>query len=115
MHLPEDDIPGRFCPWYALSDIPERTPQAPGVYQLRRRAGLISYPRGKSAMVQYGHAGNMRAALVKIASAHAPHTDLEALFCRHQRVEDERAAEALHAELRTRFVRRFGADPIGLR
>ncbi|HJU24581.1 MAG TPA: hypothetical protein VJ891_18925 [Casimicrobiaceae bacterium] len=39
-----------FGRWLALDDA---APEGPGLLQARRKAGLIDYPTGKSAMVYY--------------------------------------------------------------
>ena len=95
----------RFCPWYALADAAAHAPGAPGVLQLRLVDGLLDYPRGKSAMVHYAHADDVRAAAVALAASHANRT----LLCRH--VELEHAA-AFHAKVRDEFIRRFGSPPV---
>jgi hypothetical protein len=104
----------RFCRWYPLAAAAAHAPAAEGVLQLRVATGLIDYPRGKSAMVAYVHAPDVRAAAVALAARHAG----EALLCRHLESEaDERgeldavAAAAAYERLRGEFVRRFGAAP----
>src|SRR5262245_36119061 len=72
-------IPVRFCPWYPLADAAAHTPAAEGVLQLRVAEGLLEYPQGKSAMVHYEHAKDVRAAATVLAARHAG----EALLCRH--------------------------------
>jgi hypothetical protein len=94
----------RFEPWYPLVEAGSNAPAGPGVYQLRIRTGLLSYPTGKSAMVHYAAAPNLVAAITAYASAH-PDADL---LCRHQAAPDP---VALYTQLLTRFVTRFGAEP----
>jgi hypothetical protein len=98
----------RFGPWYPLARARDRAPAAEGVLQLRLAAGLIDYPRGKSAMVHYAHAADVRAAAVAWADAHGA----DGILCRHL-VEDDGATApaALCARLVEDFVRRFGAPP----
>jgi hypothetical protein len=97
----------RFGPWYPLAEARDLAPAAEGVLQLRLAAGLIDYPRGKSAMVHYGHATNVRAAAVAWANAHGT----AGIVCRHLIEQDAAAPAALYAKLREEFVRRFGTEP----
>jgi hypothetical protein len=97
----------RFGPWYPLADARDLAPAAEGVLQLRLAAGLLDYPRGKSAMVHYAHAGDVRAAAAAWAASHGA----DGIVCRHL-IEDGGAAPAvLYARLLDEFVRRFGASP----
>ncbi|MEZ4403960.1 MAG: hypothetical protein R3B06_28305 [Kofleriaceae bacterium] len=98
-----------FGRWYPLADAATHAPGAPGVLQVRVRVGLIDYPRGKSAMVHYQAAADLRAAAVAIARAH-PDADW---LCRHLRVHagDAAAAAALAARLMRDFTGRFGRPP----
>jgi hypothetical protein len=84
-------------------------PSEEGVLQVRLATGLIDYPRGKSAMVHYEHAPDVRAAATALASEHAG----EDLLCRHLEIEGAEGvdAEAFHAKVRDEFVRRFGSAP----
>jgi hypothetical protein len=97
----------RFGPWYPLADARDLAPAAEGVLQLRLAAGLIDYPRGKSAMVHYRHADDVRAAAVAWADAHGA----DGIVCRHLIEHDATTPAALYAKLREEFVRRFGAEP----
>ena len=95
-------MPVTFCPWYPLAEAADRAPAAEGVLQLRVREGLLDYPRGKSAMVHYEHARDVRAAAIALGARHAG----EPLLCRHAEGDT-----ALFAKLHGEFVRRFGAPP----
>jgi hypothetical protein len=99
----------RFCPWYPLAEAAQHAPAAEGVLQLRLVEGLLDYPTGKSAMVHYEHAGDVRAAATALAAAHpaAP------LLCRHLEIEGTEDVDlaAFHAKVREEFVRRFGSPP----
>ena len=100
----------RFGPWYPLAEARDHAPAAEGVWQLRLASGLLDYPRGKSAMVHYGHAADVRAAAVAWAEAHGS----EGILCRHLiEIEAGAAADlaAFCARLFEEFVRRFGASP----
>ncbi|MBL0217864.1 MAG: hypothetical protein IPQ07_28795 [Myxococcales bacterium] len=98
----------RFCPWYPLASAGEHAPGEPGILQLRLGSGLCEYPRGKSAMVHYAHAPDVRAAALALGALH-PGPDL---VCRHL-IEIEEATDlgTFHAKLRDEFVRRFGTPP----
>ena len=100
----------KFGPWYPLAEAGDHAPAAEGVLQLRLAAGLLDYPRGKSAMVWYGHAPDVRAAALTLARAPSPYG---ALVCRHL-IEIDEATNfgAFCAKLRGDFVRRFGAHPV---
>ena len=99
----------RFCPWYPLADAAAHAPAAPGVLQLRVAEGLLDYPHGKSAMVHYEHADDVRAAATRLGAQHAG----QALLCRHLEIEPGDAVDlaAFHAKVRDEFVRRFGSPP----
>jgi len=98
----------RFGPWYPLAEAGDLAPAAEGVLQLRLASGLLDYPRGKSAMVHYAHAGDVRAA----ASAWARTHGAAGIVCRHL-IEIDAATDlmAFYARLSDDFVRRFGAPP----
>lgn len=99
----------RFGRWYPLAEAALQTPGDEGVLQVRVAEGLIDYPTGKSAMVLYAHAPNLRAVAVALASQHAG----RALWCRHLDLEGERDVDlaAFHGKLLAEFVRRFGRAP----
>ncbi len=100
----------RFVPWYALADAAERAPASPGMFQVRVRAGLIDYPRGKSAMIHYGFGEDVRAAAAAFSAAH-PGVDW---LCRHAEDISPREIgdpEALCRRYIEQFRARFGAPP----
>ncbi len=98
----------RFCPWYPLAEAGDRSPAASGVLQLRLASGLLDYPRGKSAMVYYAYASDVRAAATAWAVAHGA----GGVVCRHLiEIDDATDLPAFHARLADEFVRRFGAAP----
>jgi len=78
------------------------------VLQLRLAAGLVDYPRGKSAMVWYQHARELRTAARALAVRFAG----KDLMCRHL-IEVDAAVDlaAFCAKLREDFERRFGSVP----
>ncbi len=99
----------RFGLWYPLASAGDHAPPGPGILQLRLATGLLDYPRGKSAMVHYAHAPDLRAAALALAAAHAG----EGLVCRHL-IEIDGATDlgTFYAKLRDEFVRRFGTPPV---
>ena len=99
----------RFGPWYPLAEAANHAPAAEGVLQLRLVSGLLDYPTGKSAMVHYEHAADLRASATALATAH-PRL---ALLCRHLEIEGGEHVDlaAFHAKVREEFVRRFGSPP----
>lgn len=106
-----EDARGRFCPWYALADIAERAPTMPGVYQIKRLRGLLSYPGGKSAMLRYGHGAQLAHTLAQVAADLADHPQAHLLVCRHQIADDAAAAERLFRTVLDQFTARFGSPP----
>jgi hypothetical protein len=97
----------RFCPWYPLAEAGDRTPQEANVIQVRLAHGLHDYPRGKSAMVWYEHAGDAREAASRLAITCAGRD----LLCRHLIEVDTADLAEFCAKLRAEFVRRFGSVP----
>jgi hypothetical protein len=99
----------RFCPWYPLAAAAQCAPDGEGILQVRVKDGLLEYPTGKSAMVHYECAGNVRAAATALASAHSDSD----LLCRHLELEAGETVDldAFHAKVREEFVRRFGVAP----
>jgi hypothetical protein len=95
----------RFCPWYPLADAAARVPAGEGVLQLRVVEGLVDYPRGKSAMVRYVYAADLKAAAARLAAGG------ETLLCRHLEAEAGARPAEVHAKLHAEFVRRFGSAP----
>jgi hypothetical protein len=97
----------QFGPWYPLAEARDRAPAAEGVWQLRIAAGLLDYPRGKSAMVHYAHAPDVRAAAIAWADRGA-----DGILCRHLiDIDGDTDLVAFYARLVDEFTRRFGAPP----
>lgn len=76
---------------------------------MRLASGLRDYPTGKSAMVHYEHALDVRAAATAVSQAHVG----EELLCRHLEIEagEPVDAKAFHAKVCEEFERRFGSAP----
>ena len=102
----------KFCPWYPLAEAAAHAPAGEGVLQIRIADGLIEYPRGKSAMVHYEHASDVRAAAIAFQAM--PHA-IE-LLARHLEIEPGETVSygEIHGKLHAEFVRRFGAPPGGV-
>ena len=99
-----------FARWYPLADASQSAPAEPGLFQVRLRAGLIDYPRGKSAMVHYELAQDVRVAAIAFLSDHAGRDWL----CRHTVELSRQEADdlaAMYDRLLRAFRTRFGAAP----
>ena len=100
----------KFGRWYPLADAARLAPVGPGVFQVRVADGLVDYPRGKSAMVHYQGAEDVRAAAAAFAARHPG----SPWWCRHI-IEPEALGPAAAAELAERLLRefatRFGHPP----
>lgn len=106
-----DEARGRFCQWYPLADARARSPDAPGVFQVKVRGSLLSYPRGKSAMVHYGYGDALSSAVARTVATLGSHSEAARFVCRHQITDDHGAAETLYRSVLDQFVRRFGQPP----
>lgn len=97
----------RFGPWHPLLAAADRLPPQGGVLQVRLERGLVSYPRGKSAMISYVGAGDVRQLAARLAGAHPG----EPWLCRASlgACPDPLAAAA---RLLAEFEERFGSCPI---
>ncbi len=93
-----------FVHWYSLQDAGKHAPLGPGVFQIRIPHGLLTYPSGKSAMVHYALAKDLRGEIARVAAAHS---ELDFL-CRHQSSEEP---AVLLEFVQTQFVSRFGTAP----
>ncbi len=100
-----------FGRWYELREGALAVLAEPGVFQVRIPHGLVDYPRGKSAMIYYGVASDLRA---EVAAA-AERWGGKGWLCRHsvELLNRERAdLDAALCSLLTRFERRFGSPPV---
>jgi hypothetical protein len=93
----------RFSSWYDAEQIEQRAPAGPGVFQVRV-AELIRYPTGRSAMIHYGAADQLRAAMLAWAQANGP------ADARYRHADDlgSRTPEQALEILNRRFNDRFG-------
>ena len=98
-----------FGRWYPLGEAAAHAPAGPGVLQMRLARGLIDYPTGKSAMLHYELADDVRAAALRYPSR-------PGLLCRHtieMTADDEHGLGGFHDRLVRDFRARFGALPAG--
>jgi len=58
----------RFGVWVRLCEAAGVAPGEPGVLQVRREVGLVEYPRGRSAMILYTAADDLRGACERLAA-----------------------------------------------
>lgn len=95
-------------------DRPAALPRGAGVFQLRVTQGLLSYPRGRSAMVAYGAGLDAGAALQELL--HGPIGErarrLGPLLCRFAAPDPHSTASEHLRRLHERFVAQFGTLPL---
>ncbi|HTE51803.1 MAG TPA: hypothetical protein VK698_13205 [Kofleriaceae bacterium] len=100
-----------FGRWFPLDQAAANAPATPGVVQVRLARGLIDYPTGRSAMIHYAAAVDLRQAVAELARAHPGREWL----CRFADPEPGTGArggpDVMLSELLTAFRRRFGAPP----
>ncbi len=102
----------RFCDWHKLSEDKLDAPEEAGIFQVRVAEGLLSYPKGKSAMFYYGYASNLKNGLAGFVHNVLPLLEVnrEVLLVRWMPVPDTEIRfqgylEAFHAK--------FGTLPLG--
>ena len=100
----------RFGRWHRLDQAAAEAPTGPGVFQVKVARGLIDYPTGKSAMVRYGAARDLRSAAAELAQANAGR-DWLCRFSEEMSAREAADPDAIVAELLAAFRRRFGAAP----
>jgi hypothetical protein len=96
----------QFGPWYPLDGGDAHAPHGPGVFQVRAPA-LLDYPTGKTAMVHYELASDVKRAVASYAAAHAG----RGWLCRHLEEIEPAQIDALYARLVRDFRARFGCEP----
>lgn len=96
----------RFSRWHRLAQLPNDLPRYAGVFQVRLETGLVDYPSGRSAMVFYGHAEDLKLAITRFSSQHAG----MAWLVRYNR-EAVTSAQARCERLVDDFKSRFGSVP----
>ena len=102
-----------FGPWYPLEHALAEAPWRPGVLQVRAEA-LLSFPRGKSAMVLYT-ATVVDETLFALVAGRGAAMLLRAAACggRLVRFADAALPEAELELLLQQFTERFSAPPPG--
>jgi|SRR6266545_2365512 len=100
-----------FGRWYPLDDAAAHAPDGPGVLQIRLAHGLLAYPTGRSAMIHYAAAADLRRHAAELASAHAGREWLCRFAEPAPSADPATAADAMLSELLAAFRRRFGAPP----
>jgi hypothetical protein len=96
----------RFSSWYCAAQISEQAPARPGVFQVRVQA-LITYPTGRSAMIHYAQAEDLRLA----AGEWAAEFGSDDARYRHLDELGSQTPQQVLDKLLTRFRARFGAVP----
>lgn len=96
----------KFGAWFPLSEAADRLPAAPGVLQCRLREGLVRYPRGKSAMVHYAGAADVRRLAASLSAAHP-----DARWLCRASLGPCPDPEAAAARMLADFAQRFGSCP----
>ncbi len=99
-----------FGQWHPLTDAAARAPHSSGVFQIKIPAGLVHYPRGKSAMIHYELAGDLREAIARFAETH-PDTTWLCRISVTMTKEEQRLPQIAFARLLERFKQRFGSPP----
>ncbi len=112
----------QFGAWIPLATLlpPEAGAAAPtiptgaGVFQLRIEQGLLSYPRGRSAMVAYGAGDDLQAALTALLRGPIGERALRLgpLLCRFAIADPHRTPAEHLVRLHERFVAQFGSLPL---
>ena len=102
----------RFSDWLTFDEISEQVPVEPGLFQIKIREGLLSYPQGKSAMFYYGYSGDLNYGLQKFSQEILPLLKMKAeiLFARWLAAEDFEIRFKNQLDF---FHSNFGSFPIG--
>lgn len=100
----------RFGRWHALEEAAAEAPTGAGVYQVRIASGLVSYPTGKSAMIHYAAADDVRQEVTALAVRHAGR-DWLVRFAEELSPREAADPGGILRDLVASFARRFGAPP----
>ena len=102
----------RFSDWLTFEEFAEQVPKEPGLFQIKMREGLLSYPRGKSAMFYYGYSEDLNYGLLKFSRDILPPLKMKAetLFARWMAAEDFEIRFKNQLDL---FRSNFGSFPLG--
>ncbi|MFQ5865218.1 MAG: hypothetical protein ACE5IW_08340 [bacterium] len=90
----------------------ENIPTKAGLFQIRVREGLLTYPKGKSAMFYYGYASNLKHGLVKFRKdvLSVLEANEDAFYVRWMPAEDVEERFQNHLKF---FLTNFGSMPLG--
>jgi hypothetical protein len=100
-----------FGGWFPLDDVSSVAPDTPGLLQARADT-LVSYPRGRSAMVLYAHSRADETLRIYVAGRGAPVVGhASSAGARWIRFGSAAAPEMEFDRLMRQFVDRFGARP----
>jgi len=102
----------RFSDWLTFDEIAEQVPVEPGLFQIKIREGLMSYPQGKTAMFYYGYSEDLNYGLQKFQQDILPLLKMKAeiLFARWMAAEDFELRFKNQLDL---FRSNFGSFPLG--
>ncbi|MFQ5769490.1 MAG: hypothetical protein ACE5HX_03070 [bacterium] len=101
-----------FSNWITFDGIAANVPATSGLFQIKVREGLLTYPQGKSAMFYYGLAVNLSRGLQKFRHEILPLLEIneDALLIRWLLVEDIPTRFQNHLNA---FLANFGTMPLG--
>jgi|GEM_PF-2616260 len=102
------DTTDRFSRWFPL-DAP--APAVPGLVQLKIDGELVRYPTGASAMLRYDGGPSVAEAMSRAVGSLGERFPADRVRWRCQALPEGQVDAAL-AQLRARFVERFGAPPV---
>ena len=102
----------RFSDWLTLDQIDSEAPPEPGLFQVKVREGLVTYPRGKSAMFYYGYANDLRKGLDYFRTTVLQKLEIgeDAVLCRCMPAVNHETRFQNHLNT---FFNNFGALPKG--
>lgn len=89
-----------------------RAPSGPGLYQARRAQGLLDYPKGKSAMIQYGADDSDLSMALNRFRASIPIEEQAQIWIRFAAADGARLPSEMSAQSLRQFEERFGAVPV---
>jgi len=102
----------RFSDWFALDDAHEHAPNQSGLFQVKIREGLLTYPHGKTAMYYYGYAEDLSHGALFFLEEILPSLDQDqqSLLIRWMPASDKEPRFKKHLD---QFISKFGALPVG--
>ncbi len=102
----------RFSDWHTFDELAEQVPVEPGLFQIKIREGLLSYPQGKTAMFYYGYSEDLNYGLQKFNENILPILKMEPeiLVARWMAAEDFEIRFKNQLDF---FHSNFGSFPLG--